>query len=188
MLASFLTLVPLLQLALSASLTIHLPSNSPHLPNPNALPPSTHATLTTTGTYLTTPLTRSSTFRFTNITAPGSYLLDIYSRDTTFAPYRVDVQDTGDNEDGGIRIIGVWETYRGNDWDNKGQFMGRDIVEAKVLGRRNFYEKREGFDPMSLLKNPMILLAGVAMVIMFGMPYLMDNSEYTRIRFALVVR
>jgi hypothetical protein len=30
--------------------------------------------------------------------------------------------------------------------------------------------------PLSLLKNPMILIAGVSMLIVFGMPYLMDNS------------
>ena len=30
--------------------------------------------------------------------------------------------------------------------------------------------------PLSLLKNPMILIAGVSMIIVFGMPYLMDNS------------
>lgn len=31
--------------------------------------------------------------------------------------------------------------------------------------------------PFSLLKNPMILIAGVSMLIVFGMPYLMDNSK-----------
>ena len=33
--------------------------------------------------------------------------------------------------------------------------------------------------PLSLLKNPMILIAGVSMVLVFGMPYLMDNSMYS---------
>ncbi|TVY86188.1 hypothetical protein LAWI1_G006655, partial [Lachnellula willkommii] len=31
--------------------------------------------------------------------------------------------------------------------------------------------------PLSLLKNPMILIAGVSMIIVFGMPYLMDNMD-----------
>lgn len=30
--------------------------------------------------------------------------------------------------------------------------------------------------PLSILKNPMILMAGVAMLMMFGMPKLMENS------------
>lgn len=37
--------------------------------------------------------------------------------------------------------------------------------------------ERAGFSPLSLLKNPMILIAGVSMIIVFGMPYLMDNSK-----------
>jgi len=32
--------------------------------------------------------------------------------------------------------------------------------------------------PLSLLKNPMILIAGVSMLIVFGMPYIMDNSMF----------
>lgn len=31
--------------------------------------------------------------------------------------------------------------------------------------------------PLSLLKNPMILIAGVSMIVVFGMPYLMDNMD-----------
>lgn len=31
---------------------------------------------------------------------------------------------------------------------------------------------------MSLLKNPMILIAGVSMILVFGMPYIMDNSKF----------
>lgn len=33
--------------------------------------------------------------------------------------------------------------------------------------------------PLSLLKNPMILIALVAMAFMFGMPKLMENSPFT---------
>lgn len=32
--------------------------------------------------------------------------------------------------------------------------------------------------PLSLLKNPMILIAGLSMLVVFGMPYLMDNSKF----------
>jgi hypothetical protein len=31
--------------------------------------------------------------------------------------------------------------------------------------------------PLGLLKNPMILIAGFSMLIVFGMPYIMDNSS-----------
>lgn len=33
--------------------------------------------------------------------------------------------------------------------------------------------------PLSILKNPMIMIAGVGMILVFGMPYLMDNSKTT---------
>jgi len=61
-----------------------------------------------------------------------------------FAPYRVDVATDG-------KVLGVWETFRGNPWDNRGaeKFNAVDAaakkdvtVEAKLLARRGFYEQR----------------------------------------------
>jgi len=119
-----------------------------------------------------------------------------------FAPYRVDVAADG-------KVLGVWETFRGNPWDNRGaekfnavDATAKDVtVEAKLLTRRVFYEQRSKcklppgwihiamvwhgmlanwllflVSPLSLVKNPMILLALVALGFMFGMPKLMENS------------
>jgi hypothetical protein len=166
---------------------------------------------------LTAPLTRSASFVFRNLkaTKPESYLLDIRSPEYVFAPYRVDVSADG-------TILGVWETFRGNPWDNRGpeKFVvdaaagnrAEVTVEAKVLARRGFYEERAGCEmnhpfpytavagnalalgapndvmcmltrcvvpvsPLSLFKNPMILLALVALGFTFGMPKLMENSK-----------
>lgn len=95
---------------------------------------------------------------------------------------RVDV-----SKNGGIE---VWQTYRGNEWSNTGEKLGAapgradgsGNVELEVtvgtLGVRDFYEKRGGFNPMSLLSNPMILIGIAAMAMMFGMPKLLENSEY----------
>ena len=166
---SFFSILLLLLSPASASsiLTITIsPSNI--LPNPHALlPPSTHATLTTlppksasssnnegtknveTGTHiLAAPITRSSTFvfedlRLPGVNAPASYLLDIRSREFIFAPYRVDVAADG-------TVLGIWETFRGNPWDNRGseKFVAQVgassdvVIEAKVVGRRGFYEER----------------------------------------------
>ena len=44
-------------------------------------------------------------------------------------------------------VVEVWQTFRGNEWDNKGERIagGRDVsVEVKVLGKKNFYESRGG--------------------------------------------
>lgn len=95
-------------------------------------------------------------------------------------------------------IEGVWETYPGSAWSDKGPILGGKAaqgggasgsvgskeqqqeqivrIDTKVLSRRDFYEQRAGFNPLGLLMNPMVLLGVVAMGITFGMPYLMDNS------------
>lgn len=160
----------------SSSLTITIPPSN-LLPNPNVLPAGTHATLTSLpastassqgqeqGGPLTAPLTHTATFVFRNLQPKPkaeSYLLDIRSAEYVFAPYRVDVSADG-------AVMGVWETFRGNPWDNRGAEMfnfvvdgaaagagagagagekknnKKDIdviVEAKVLARRGFYEQR----------------------------------------------
>ncbi|KAL1958349.1 hypothetical protein VTO42DRAFT_4666 [Malbranchea cinnamomea] len=198
----------LLSVASASYLTITIPASN-ILPNPNALPASSHATLTTLSSgsrsqsqsqsapgLLKARLTRSSTFVFSDLvpstsatsTTPKSYLLDIHSRDYAFAPYRVDVAANGS-------VIGVWETFRGNAWENKGAkksvrasttyggATGSDdkgegvVVEARVLGKKNFYEERPKFNPLSLLKNPMILLGIFALAVTFGMPYLIENMD-----------
>ncbi|CAG8939175.1 unnamed protein product [Penicillium salamii] len=171
----------------SAFLTITIPSSGP-LPNPHVLPATSHATLTTLPSsakdhILSASLTRAATFVFdlpTSATAE-SYLLDIRSAGGyVFAPYRVDVAADGS-------VLGIWETFRGNPWDNRGaekyvvDVAGKKqddvVVEAKIVGRKAFYEERAKFSPLSLVKNPMVLLAVVALGLMFVMPKLMENMD-----------
>ncbi|KAI9735258.1 MAG: hypothetical protein M1834_001848 [Cirrosporium novae-zelandiae] len=161
----FLLLLPILSFA--ADLHIRIPTSN-LLSNPSILPASTSASLTTLGTYQKTLLNRNNEFEFRNV-GSGSYLMEIHCRDFTFAPLRVDV---GESEK-----VQVWQTFRGNEWDNRGERLDERPIEAKVLGQKAYYEIRSGFSPLSLLKNPMILLAVVAMGIMFGMPYLLDNMD-----------
>lgn len=135
----------LCQLA-AASLTITIPPST-LLPSPHSLPATTHATLTTKDRVLTASLTRSSTLVFSDssLSGPNSYLLDIRSSEWVFAPYRVDVAADG-------TVLGIWETFRGNPWDNRGaekyvvDLAGKTqsdvVIEAKVVGRKAFYEER----------------------------------------------
>lgn len=153
---SSLLLLGISSLVSASSLTITIPVSSP-LPNPHVLPATSHATLTTLPSggkdhIFSASLTRSATFVFHDLTfsgsdaQPESYLLDIRSAgDYVFAPYRVDVAADGS-------ILGIWETFRGNPWDNRGaekyivNVAGKKevdvVVEAKVLGRKVFYEQR----------------------------------------------
>ncbi|KAJ5603535.1 hypothetical protein N7537_006491 [Penicillium hordei] len=188
---SSLLLLGISSLASASSLTITIPVSS-SLPNPHVLPATSHATLTTLPSggkdhVFSASLTRSATFVFHDLqfsgsdAQPESYLLDIRSAgDYVFAPYRVDVAADGS-------ILGIWETFRGNPWDNRGaekyivNVTGKKevdvVVEAKLLGRKVFYEQRAQFSPLSLVKNPMVLLAVVALGLMFVMPKLMDNMD-----------
>ena len=113
---------------------------SAQIPNPATLPPSTTATLTISGGLHTTSLSTSNTFDFRGL-SPGSYLLDIHCPTHVFLPMRVDVSE----ED-----VEVWGTFRGNEWDNKGEAFpanivkGTKVVDVQVLGPKSYYFERSG--------------------------------------------
>lgn len=168
----------------AASLRIEIPPST-LLPNPNTLPASTHATLTSgSGPQLKAILRKGNYIEFSDIPTTGSHLLDIYSRDYVFAPYRIDISTPSSPGSSATQIVGAYETYRGTQWSDHGVPLtpgGRPTEDltfsAKVLSRKNFYEQRQGFSPLSLLKNPMILMGVVALAFTFGMPKLMENMD-----------
>ena len=47
--------------------------------------------------------------------------------------------------EGGKAVVQAWETYRGNEWDNKGEVRvgegGR--VEVRVLGGKQYFVERQ---------------------------------------------
>lgn len=157
----------------AAQLTISIPPSPPSLPNPNTLPPSTHASLLgPQGSIQTARLSRSNTLTFPSIPS-GSHLLTLHARDHSFSPARIDV----DGES-----IRASVTFRGNEWGNLGPAMGNStdgqlMIEMRPTGKKDFYQRREGFNVLSIFRNPMILMAVFSGALVFGMPYLMDNSE-----------
>ncbi|KAJ9604818.1 hypothetical protein H2200_010933 [Cladophialophora chaetospira] len=174
-----LALCSAISAVLGASLRVSVPASN-ILPNPNTLPASTHAVLTSSsGQPITAVLKKGNYFDFSEIPTTGSHLLDIYSKDYVFAPYRIDISSSSDSA---TVITGAWETFRGTRWEDRGIALVAAPTEqldmsAKVLSKKNFYEERQGFNPMSLLKNPMILMGVVALAFTFGMPKLMENMD-----------
>ncbi|KAK4167406.1 Cys/Met metabolism PLP-dependent enzyme-domain-containing protein [Cladorrhinum sp. PSN259] len=161
------------------SLTVLIPATQ-QLPNPNLLPPSTSATLSALNKPLiSAPITVASTFVFHNVT-PGTYLVDIHCTTHAFAPLRLDVLR---GEEGNGRLtVRAWETYRGNDWGNKGEEVTRrgeeeHTVEARVFGWKSYFMERSTFSILSIFKNPIILLSLVSMGLFFGMPKLVENMD-----------
>ncbi|CAK7223631.1 hypothetical protein SCUCBS95973_005245 [Sporothrix curviconia] len=154
--------------------------------------------------YVSAPITAGGKLVFANVTA-GSYLGEVHCATHVFSPLRVDVEveeGAGANAArSSLLVTRVAETYRGNDWANRGEVLQR-VLPAKntaasssssssspeaagptflvaplVMGTKSYYTERSSFNVLSLLKNPMILMAIVAMVMMFGMPYLMDQMD-----------
>ena len=144
------------------SITITLPSSPPGDTSGSKLfvfPPSTHGTLSTFGQTKSAPLSVANTLVFRNVTR-GSYLLDIHCATHAFAPLRIDVAPVLDGalEEGGghgeVKLeVKAWETYRGNDWNNKGEEAPRQklpsgnseggvVFGAKVLGEKGYFMER----------------------------------------------
>lgn len=124
---STLTMAPL---AAATSITLYLPA----VPNPFSLPPSTHATLSTLGASFSAPISSLNTFVFHNVT-PGSYLADVHCKTDGFRPLRIDVADDS---------IQAWDTFRGNEWANKGDALPirSNGVEVKSIGKKIYFVDR----------------------------------------------
>lgn len=159
-LLSLLPLFPLLVAAGAAAattLTLVIPPSA-ILPNPRTLPPSTHATLTTLGTAVSAYITPGNTFVFSNVST-GSYLVDVHSIGHAFSPLRVDVvpgvpgnDESKETVTSPLLKIRAWETYRGNDWDNKGEALGLEggALRVRVIGQKAFYMERSSCKSWSL--------------------------------------
>lgn len=135
---------------------------------------------------------------FDDLTTTGSHLLSIFSRDYAFASYRIDTTpnlSAAGSDDISVLISFAAQLYPGTQWSDTGVNLipsqpdvssssGQSsrpqssvTIVPRVLGQKQFYEQRPAFSPVSLLKNPMILLAIVALAFTFGMPKLMENMD-----------
>lgn len=198
---------------LAADLSIVIPPTPPFFDNAASLPPSTHATLLSSShnsssshkSLRTAHISRSNTITFSDLPS-GSYLLDIFSHNYIFLPFRLDVADSHNSqviseqlaveENGQIyadqnlkkardtrQTLEIYQTFRGNEWDNRGPKLASGVdslnVNVHPVSRRHFFQKRSaGFDVLSFFKSPMILMGLVTCGLVFGMPYLMENSMF----------
>lgn len=92
-----------------------------------------------------------------------------------------------------------WQTFRGNEWENKGEVRGAGegsaTLEVRALYVKEYFQQRNSctflndqfwemsandgvlVSVMSMFKSPMILLGVFTLAMVFGMPYLMDNRK-----------
>lgn len=89
----------------------------------------------------------------------------------------------------GSEVVDVWQTFRGNEWGNKGEKRCEEApvtreggvqewrAHVNVLGSKEYYQAREGFNVVGFLKSPMILMALFSLGMIVGVPYMMENSK-----------
>jgi hypothetical protein len=148
---SVATLATLASTASAARFLLQIPTTA--LLNPSTLPSTTHATLQSSGPPVDAYLTRSNTFNFANVSA-GSYLATVHCRDYVFEPLRIDISIEEAVEGSGEKreVVKAWQTFLGNEWDNKGESRGEGgnglVVEAKIVGTKYFYQERGGCEYM----------------------------------------
>ncbi|KAL9269484.1 ER membrane protein complex subunit 7-like protein [Drosera capensis] len=91
---------------------------------------------------------------------PGTHLIEVYAIGYFFSPVRVDVSARNPSK---VQAA-LTETRRG---------LSELILEP--LREEQYYEVREPFSPMSLVKSPMGLMVGFMLIVVFLMPKLMEN-------------
>ncbi|BFI40567.1 ER membrane protein complex subunit 7 [Marchantia polymorpha subsp. ruderalis] len=101
-------------------------------------------------------------FAFQGVTA-GTHLLEVVAMGYYFSPVRVDVSA---RLHGQVRAIAV-ETRR----------TLPDALVLEPLREEFYYERREPFSVVGLLKSPMGLMVGFMLVAVFLLPKLMDSID-----------
>ncbi|KAI9098729.1 hypothetical protein DFS34DRAFT_618743 [Phlyctochytrium arcticum] len=117
---------------------------------------------------MTCPVRRNSSLTTSypspNIPA-GSHLLTVVNHRYNFDMIRLDITDD---------TILASLTHNGASWDTLGPITMYPLaLQAKA--KYEFFAKREGFNAWSILSNPMILMSGVTLLMVFVMPKMMAN-------------
>lgn len=103
-------------------------------------------------------------FSFHNVSA-GTHLIEVAAIGYYFSPVRVDISA---RNPGKVQAA-LTETRR-----------GLSELALEPIREEEYYEKREPFSIMSLVKSPMGLMVGFMVVVVFLMPKLMDPEEIKR--------
>ncbi|GAB4836808.1 hypothetical protein Ancab_001721 [Ancistrocladus abbreviatus] len=105
-------------------------------------------------------------FSFHNVSA-GTHLIEVAAIGYFFSPVRVDVSA---RNPGKVQAA-LTETRRG---------LSELVLEP--LREEEYYEIREPFSIMSVMKSPMGLMVGFMLIVMFLMPKLMENMDPEEMR------
>ncbi|KAK9699924.1 hypothetical protein RND81_08G204500 [Saponaria officinalis] len=113
------------------------------------------------GGQMVTFLKPEGYFSFHNVPA-GTHLIEVAATGYFFSPVRVDVSA---RNPGKVQAT-LTETRR-----------GLTELALEPLREEYYYEKREPFSIMSLVKSPMGLMVGFMVIVVFVMPKMMENMD-----------
>ncbi|XP_043719837.1 ER membrane protein complex subunit 7 homolog isoform X1 [Telopea speciosissima] len=125
-----------------------------------------NAKITLNGGQKVTFLRPDGYFSFHNVPA-GTHLIEVVAIGYFFSPVRVDVSA----RNAGKVQAALTENRKG---------LSKLVLEP--LREEQYYERREPFSIMSIIKSPMGLMVGFMLVVVFLMPKLMENMDPEEIK------
>ena len=114
----------------------------------------------------TSHLTADGVFKFPLI-RDGSHVLQILDAEYEFHRVRLDVHG---------KSLRASLTQSGFNWARTSMYIGTPL-EVLAIGKLDFFKKREQFNILSLLSNPMILMSGVTMILFFLLPKMTEGMD-----------
>ncbi|KAF9933439.1 hypothetical protein FBU30_005473 [Linnemannia zychae] len=128
---------------------------------------STETRVLLSGGQYTSMITKEGKFNFPNV-PEGSYLLEVQSPQYTYPAVRVTLSEKGE-------VKANLVTF-GFDWSNNDNPLQLPIT---LIPRSpvTYFIPREGFRISSLFANPMMLMMGASVLMLFVMPKLMANMD-----------
>ena len=104
-------------------------------------------------------------FRFTDV-APGVYLLDVLSTEYLFSQFKLNLPE----DDGEIRVLEYM-------YPGANKRAAAYPVDLRPHVKLEYFDKRQQPGLHTLFRNPMLLMMGFTMLMVFFMPKLMDSLD-----------
>jgi len=114
------------------------------------------------GMYMAMPR-QDGTFKLHHV-APGQYLLEVLDTQSVWPTVRLDVSAAASGKARALLM-------------HTRQPLPFPLPLEPLVAKPVFFEKREGFNWSQMLMNPMVLMMGVTVLIMFVMPKMMQNMD-----------